>query len=263
MRPLEELLILYKALLTQEVDREGLSPVRIDVRPGDVCEIVPSYDALEQVFLVLREVNRFYEVVPLSPFYEFATPSDVLIKVNGRPYIAQTDISFGIPVQDFSLRFPEARIVKVGEVPQKTLEKIIKVTEGKERGDGKIKGGIKGEFKIMEAKRWLDVFKRQIAYEEFSSLVEALKDEELSLAASEEESLFGENEYLSWLYDEDRKNLVLVPRKEFVGKGKVLYLDLEGKEFVLFVGKLPERMEIPLKSYNHKVFKKRLRIKDV
>ncbi len=283
MTPLKELLELYKAMLRTDVGDVKPMPVsacpppaRVSVdkenllenpKPGDMVEIVPPYDNLEMVFLILREVRDSFEIVPLSRFWQFATPKDVVLKVGSSIYIAQTDLSFDVLKESFTRRFGNAFLFKIGEVDPKTLRRIERVSDGKEKGDGGMWGGVKGEFKSLEAKRWFGVFSSQIAEEEFLQALNAvLKDlkEELPLAASEQESVRGEKEGIVWFYDEEEEVLIIVPREELIGSKKKIYLDIEGEKFIIFEGKLPEKIEIPLKreAYSYRVLTKWLRVED-
>jgi len=289
MRPLEELLAIYKAMLnlegeatTQEVgdyertgapDFRDVEPLRIEEltspQRGDVVEIVPPYDNLEMRFIILRETSGFFEVVPLSPFWEFATPKDVVIEVEGEPYIAQTDISFDVPLDNFTKRFGNRRLFKVGKVDEDILRRIELVCDGKEKGDGNMVGSIKGEFKKLEAQRWFALWTSQIAEEEalqeLESLIMDLKEREASLAASEEETLYGSKEGIRWFYNERERTLVLLPEEELLGKEKRIFLDFDGERFILFEGKLPPRIEIPIRkeAYSWRILNDSLGIEDV
>ncbi len=284
MTPLKKLLELYKSMLYQK-EVEEVEPIEVEVKPimaedfkdntcvledpspGDVVEIVPSYDNLEMTFLVLREINGFYEVVPMSPFYQFASPRDVLVLVEGRPYIVQTELSFDVPKKDFTRRFGNATLFKVGEVGRETLERVKRVARGEEEGDGGMVGEVKEEFKRLEAKRWFAVFTSQIAEEEalqeLSTLLEELKSE-LPLSASEQEGVRGRVEGLEWFYDEIDEVLVILPEDELVGKKKKVVLEVEGEEITLFEGELPSKIELPLRkeAYSYTLLERGLKLKD-
>jgi hypothetical protein len=99
--------------------------------------------------------------------------------------------------------------------------------------------------------------------QEFASVVKAAG--ELAMAASEQEKTWGRKEDFRWIYDQESSKLIIIPSEELVGKEKRIFLDLDGEEFILFEGTLPERLEFPLppEGYLYDVFNNRLKIGDV
>ncbi len=283
----KELLEIYKTLLYTKVEEPEIEEVYIKDKPvrpeevepqkaeevespeeGDVIEIVPPYDGFEMKFLVARKINGHFEIVPLSRFYEFATPYDVVFILNGETYIAQTDLALTVPEEKFSKRFGNRFLFKEGKVDRELLERIIRVLDGKEKGDGKIMTEEQKEFKKIESKRWFSVFMAQIEeeeiLEELNSFLKELKAENLALAASEQEKTWGEKEGLRWFYDENAEQLIIVPSEEMVGKRKRIILKTEHEEFTIFEGYLPEKIEIPLEkeAYSHGILKRFLEVED-
>ena len=174
--PLQEILDIYKEELKVEEDPlkieeekvkaldlpkekgRGVEPLK-DVKEGQVIEVFPSVDGLEMVFLVFKIYkNGFVEILPISKFWEFATPDDALIKLNGEPYIVQTDLGFDVPKEDFAKRFSPRRVYLLGTLDEKQMEEVRAVYEGKKKGAGRMYGDVKEEFKRIEAKRYFMIF---------------------------------------------------------------------------------------------------------
>jgi len=124
---------------------------------GKVFELVPSLDAEEMLFLILNVNEDFTTVIPLSRWIEFATPDDVLINLNGKPYIAQTDIALDIPTHGFNTWFGNRKLYEVGKISEEELKRTKNVYKGK-HGDGKFSFPEKREFKKIEAGRYLPIW---------------------------------------------------------------------------------------------------------
>jgi len=124
---------------------------------GKVFELVPSLDAEEMLFLILNVNEDFTTVIPLSKWIEFATPDDALINLNGKPYIAQTDIALDIPTQGFNTWFGNRKLYEVGKITEEELKKVKEVYEGK-HGEGRLTFPEKREFKKIEAGRYLPIW---------------------------------------------------------------------------------------------------------
>ena len=160
MTPLQEILNLYKLSL----EREGETKVKVEQEPlkveeGNLVELFPSPDGLEMVFLVFRKPkNGLVELLPLSGFWELATPDDVIVKVEGKNYIVQTDLGIDVPEEVFKEGITGRVFLPAGKLTPEEMEEVKKVHEGKKRGAGRMWGGPKGEFKKLEAKRYFPLF---------------------------------------------------------------------------------------------------------
>jgi len=158
--PLRLILELYKEAQKQEpivIKRK----VKNNYKPvmGDIIEIFPSIDGIELLFLIFRKYkNGMIELLPVSRFWEFATQDDVLISIGDDYYIVQTDLSFEVPEETFSEAFGNRYIFKVHTLNNDLLKEINLVKDGKKKGAGNMKGGVKGEFKNLEAQRYFKVF---------------------------------------------------------------------------------------------------------
>ena len=132
-------------------------PLVENLQEGQVIELAPSNDGLPLLFLV-GEINREAgEAVlfPLSEFIELSTPHDVLVKVEGKPYIAQTDLYITVPT---GVKLSELLKVKtpllVGQIAPQELEEVKKVYHREKGGVGGMAGGVKAKFKEREAQRY-------------------------------------------------------------------------------------------------------------
>ena len=285
MDPLKEILELYRELVEMKMDdiyAESFEPLewkRVhplpqkveelkDPLPGDVVEVVPSPDMLEMVFIVLRRVRGFVEIVPLSRFWEMATPKDVLLKVSGETYIAQTSLSMDIVRQDFKRIFRDRKLFIIDRLKDRTLQKVRAVCDGEARGDGLVITDEKREFKKLEIKRWFPVFAEGIIlYETSQELTDAMErlKEALPLAASEQEDVRGEKEGITWFYDETDEVLILLPAEELIGTAKRINLRVGGEVVNLYEGVLPPKVELPLKrsAYSRKILEENLFVEDI
>ncbi len=281
MNILKEILELYKGLLymntdIEEEDRVNIENISLSTFPsvepeeleevktpseGDVIEIFPSFDNIEMIFLVLKIKREYYHLIPLSRFWEMATPEDVLIRVKDKTYIAQTDLTLSLPKDRLEKISKLRTLFKIGEIEKEALSRIRRVEEGKEKGDGKIGGGPKKEFKELEAKRYTSLFQT----EENIKILKSLKEDYLSLAASLKEKNWGEKEEVRWFYDEEEETLLVLPEKKLIGKLKKIVIEHKEGEIILFAGKLPPKVEIPLSKdlYSFKAMEEHLRIEDV
>ena len=261
MSRFRELMFLYRALLAGEGYSARISE-RYLPQEGDVVELLASPDGLEVLLLMFRKREEFMEVVPVSRFWEFATPRDALIFLEGQPHIAQTDLSLDLPLA-FLSRLP---LVKLSALSEKELEKVRRVYRGEERGAGRMSGGVKREFKREEAKRYRGLFEAWVREEETRrSLSDIfLEFRELTPAAGEE-SPWGRVEGVRWFYNEEEETLVLIPREDLVGREGRIVLELEEGEVTLFSGRIPRRISLPLdrEAYDYRLLERRLRVKDV
>jgi len=261
MKRLRERFLLYRTLLAGEAFGAEVSGSYLP-QEGDVVELLASPDGLEVLLLMFREREEFMEVVPVSRFWEFATPRDALIHLRGEPHIAQTDLSLDLPLT-FLGRLP---LVKIQTLPAEELEKIRKVYEGEEKGAGHMSGGIKKEFKREEAKRYFGLFQAWIKEEETRQGLRDIfmKFRELAPAAGEE-CTWGSAGGIRWFYNREEETLVLIPPKDLVGKEGRIVLETEEQEITLFSGRFPPRINLPLErdAYDYRVLERRLRLKDV
>lgn len=291
MTPLKELLEVYKKMLEwSEVEPEKIEEEQVpdelrrllervtNAKPietekvnkpeeGDILEIVPPPDPIGMWFLVFKVYpSGIAFVLPISPFYEFATPQDHLILVHGKPYIVQTDLGIDIPVETFSKHFPGQpfRIAKARPDDMKKIERII---NGEESGSGPLTLAVHEEFKNIEAERYSVIlssaFFGEIRKQEVSKIFESQK--ELALAAAEEEPLWGRTDDFSWTYNHEEEKLIIIPSESHVGKNKRIVLLTPDAEYVLYEGTIPEKIYVPLKkdSYSYEVINQKVRIEDV
>ncbi|QWK20600.1 MAG: hypothetical protein KNN13_04590 [Hydrogenobacter thermophilus] len=217
---------------------------------GDVVELVPSPDWEEMVFLVY-EINEEMGVVnlmPMSKWWEFATDKDVLVEVNGKKYIVQPGLSLDFPLLNFSQRFGDRRLFRIGKLEEKYMEKVKRVVRGEEKGDGRMSGGVKREFKRLEAQRYLPIFLHTLREEEELQELEhyLLSYRQQVLAAAGQEQSWGDKEGISWVYDPEEEILTLVISEELVGKRGRITLEIEGKTLTLYEGVLRKEIKIPV-----------------
>ena len=282
MTPLEEILSLYKEALRKEEHLES-EAVQIEVpeipdveakkiqqlelpEEGDVIEIFPSPDGLEMIFLVFRIYrNGYVELLPMSRFWELATPEDVLVDFQGETYIVETDLGFEVPKEDFSRRFDSRKVLLLGKLDPDQMKEVEEVYEGRKKGAGGMWGGPKGEFKKLESRRYFSLFAQMIEEEEKLLELSAFfeRHREYALAAAGEEKTWGEKEGIRWFYDSEEKKLVLTPEENLVGKRKRILLEAEGDMTVLFEGELPRKIELPLENYSLSLLERSLRVEDV
>jgi len=254
---LRELLELYTALLRQEgyalVTSEPYRP-----EEGDVVELLVSPDALGIFFLIYRAGDPA-EVIPVSRFWEFAGPRDVILEGEER-LMVQTDLSLELPGRAFS----SLPFVKLRSLTGEEMERVRKVYRGEERGAGRMVG-VKKEFKRLEARRymslWSTVIREAELRQELDALFSSLRE---SVLVAGEEAVWGESGGVRWLYDGEEETLILLPPEELVGKRKRVVLEGEGREFVLYEGELPLKITLPLgrDAYDAEVLRRRLRIRD-
>ncbi len=285
MTPLEEILELYKQALKLE-DVPEYEDINIkapdydifkNIKPkeikeieipeeGDIVEVFPSPDGLEMIFLVFRKYkNGYVELLPVSKFWELATPEDVLIWFEGETYIVQTDLGFEVPEEDFAKRFGNRKVFLLGKLDPDQMKEIEEVYEGRKRGAGGMWGGPKEEFKTLESRRYFSLFAQMIEEEEKLLELSAFfeKHKEYALAAAGEEKTWGEKEGIKWFYDSEEKRLILTPEEDLVGKRKRILLEADGDKVVLFEGELPKKIELPLESYSYFLLERSLRVEDV
>ena len=284
MTPLEEILELYKESLkveeafeSEDVDInapkedifENIKPKEIKEieipEEGDVIEVFPSPDGLEMIFLVFRIYkNGYVEILPMSRFWELATPEDVLIDFQGETYIVETDLGFEVPEEDFSRRFGNRNVFLLGKLSPDQMKEIEDVYEGRKRGAGGMWGGPKEKFKTLESRRYFSLFAQMIEEEE--KLLELSiffeKHKEYALAAAGEEKTWGEKEGIRWFYNSEERKLILAPEENLVGKRKRILLEADGDRVVLFEGELPKKIELPLENYSYSLLERSLRLED-
>ncbi len=290
MTPLEAILEIYKKALEAKMETDVKDTKDIEILPidfsnikpkeikeiskeselseGDIIEIFPSIDGLELYLLVYRiYTNGFVELLPVSKFYELATPEDVLIYIDGNPFIVETDLGFEVPEENFPRRFGNRKVFKIGRLTPEELKEVEDVYEGRKKGAGGMYGGPKAEFKSLESKRYFSLFASTVIEEEELAELSLFfeKHKEYTLVAGEEEKTWGEKEGIRWFYDRGYERLILIPAEELKGKKKRILLKIEGDEIVIFEGELPERIDVPLskESYSHSVLMKALRVEDV
>ena len=291
MTPLNELLEVYKTMLEwSDLEPEGIEEnkqpsgklIELQQRlasissistekvskpeEGDIVELVPPPDPIGMWFLVYKVYSSGIAfILPLSPFYEFATPKDHLITVHRKPYIVQTDLGIDVPVNTFAKHFP-GQPYRIAKAEREDIKKIQRILDGQEMGTGPLSLSVHEEFKNLEAERYSVIlssaFFGEIRKQEVSQIFESQK--ELSLAASEEEPLWGRKEDFAWTYDEEEEKLIIIPSKIHVGKHKKVVLKATDDEFTLFEGSIPEKIYIPLKrdSYSYEIIKEKVRIQN-
>ncbi len=285
MTPLEEILELYREALkvedVLEYEDVDIEPPDIDsfknIEPkeikeievpeeGDIIEVFPSLDGLGMIFLIFRIYkNGYVELLPMSKFWELATPEDVLIQFEGETYIVQTDLGFEVPEEDFPKRFGNRKVFLLGKLTPEQMKEVEDVYEGRKKGTGGMWGGPKEEFKTLESRRYFSLFAQMIEEEEKLLELSAFfeKHREYALAAAGEEKTWGEKEGIRWFYDSEEKRLILTPEENLVGKRKRILLEADGDKVVLFEGELPKKIEIPLENYSHSLLERSLRVEDV
>ncbi|WP_457600211.1 hypothetical protein [Hydrogenivirga sp.] len=280
MSPLRTLLELYKLSITQppedfEVAIEDAAHVGgIELPPppgveefkepteGDVIELI-SPDGGEMIFLVyeVNEEKGMTQFIPLSRWIEFATPADVLVKLNGKSYIAQTDLSLDLPLSN---PFRGRKAFIIGKLSQGDMEKIGRVIRGEEKGAGRMSGGVKREFKRLEAKRYLPLFLESIEEEERLQELEAelMSYKERFLAAAEQEQTWGDKDNLSWVYDTEEEVLNIVLPEELAGREGKVILELGDKSLTLYEGTLEKEIRIPIsrEAYSYRALKEGLNL---
>lgn len=132
-------------------------PVVERLEEGDVIEIAPSDDGLPYLLLV-GEINPKAgeaTLFPLSQFIELGTPWDEIVHIEGKPYIAQTDIFITAPTEvEFSRLFKEKTPLRIGKVQKEELQKVKEVYRRERGGVGGMAGGVKKLFKEREAERY-------------------------------------------------------------------------------------------------------------
>ncbi len=270
MNRLEYIFDLYKNL-KEEKPEEAMEidikeHVKYEPQEGEVIEIFPSFDGLEIMLFIFKiQKNHMVELIPLSRFWELAGPQDALVKVGGEIYIAQTDLSFDLPSYRFSERFGNRLLLKVGELDKEDVKEVEMVYEGKKRGVGGIYGGIKGEFKKLEAERYFSIFSGSIIFDEFLGTVEGVFGKyksELPMAASNQERFYGKISGFEWFYHEEEEKLIFIPSADLIGKNCEIYFDIEGEKLILFKGKLTGRIEISVskENFSSSILNKKLKI---
>lgn len=285
MSRLEEILAIYKESLKsfEDLNVEAVDVSVPDVpkdvptkeielvdepQEGDVIEIFPSPDGLEMVFLVFRiYANGYVELLPVSRFIEFATPEDVLVYMGGEPFIVQTDLGFEVPLENFSKRFGNRRVLRIARLTPDQMTEVDDVYEGRKKGAGGMYGGPKEEFKEIESRRYFNLFATMIAEEESYMDLSAFfeRHKEYALVAGEEEKTWGRKKDIRWFYDRESERLILIPSRRLVGMEKRIILEAEGERMILFEGKLPKKIELSLssKSYNCSLLERTLKVEDV
>ena len=290
MTPLRELLEVYKKMLEwseaepEKAEREEVpwempklqeriakaKPIDAEKvhqpEEGDILEIVPPPDPIGMWFLVYKVYSHGITfVLPISPFYEFATPYDHLILIHRKPYIVQTDLGMDVPTETFLKHFP-GQPYRIARAKQEDMDKIQRILNGEERGAGPMTLSVHEEFKNIESERYSVIlssaFFGEIKKQEVSQIFESQK--ELALAAAEEEPLWGRKEDFSWTYNQEDEKLIIFPAEKHLGKNRKIVLSIQNEEFILFQGALPEKIHIPLKkdSYSFNVVNERVRIED-
>ncbi len=234
---------------------------------GDIIEVVPSPDGGEFIFLVYRLLDGFTEIMPMTKWTEFATSSDVLVSFRNEIYMVQTDLSLDVPYERFHQRLGNRRVFRVGKLSDKDMKRIKAVTEGKAKGAGRMSGGVKREFKKIEAQRYFSIFAYNIAQEEFLASIEEffLSHREFAFAAAQQEKGWGEKGDLGWIYDDRREILIIKPAKEILGRRIRIKIELEGEEIILFEGIAEESIEIPISrsAYSYQILAEGLKLEIV
>jgi hypothetical protein len=235
---------------------------------GDVIEIVPSIDGLPLLFVVWDINPEVGEVrlVPLSEFYQFATPDDVLVKIlppneefkdldlYKKTYIAQPKLFIWFPLSWFSKILPDREILKVGRVSPSKLQEIWEVYSGLRKGAGNIKGGLKKAFKREEARRYgaiqAMVLQELEETQKINTMLASIKAQMPAAQASSQETTAGWNERLMWKYDPKKGLLILKPHPEVVGRVGKIFLEWEDKVIELWNGLLLPKITIPINPEN-------------
>ena len=255
----EEYKKILKEFLEEKTEKQSLEePIQ-----GIVFELVPSLDSQEMLFLTFNVGESFTTIFPLSKWWEFATPKDVLIEVDKTPYIVQTDMPIDIPTMHFTNWFSDRILLKIAKLNDEILRRVEKVYKGIERGDGRFAGGEKEEFKKLEAKRyiplWLGIINQ---IEELAKLNEELihlKQKEIEISpfkAHEKQPVHGKGKNLEFFYNEKEELLYIYPQKEFIGKKGKVILKIKNKKLMLYDGILKKEIKIPIssKAYDYRLF---------
>ena len=174
MTPLQSLLEKYREWLSLpaqnvEVAIDGdlyspsthLSPLP-PVQQGDILYVPPSAETGRGIELLVHHRHPslpIWFLVPLSQWYEFATPSDVLVLVEGMVYIAQTDLGMDVP-EKVPVLFGKPEVV--GRLSEKDWWRVTKVLNGIERGNGPLTLSVHQEFKNLEARRYAGIALRAL-----------------------------------------------------------------------------------------------------
>ncbi len=235
---------------------------------GDVIEIVPSIDGLPLLFVVWDINPNAGEVrlVPLSEFYQFATPDDVLVKIlppneelkdldlYKEIYIAQPKLFIWFPLRWFSKILPDREILKVGRVSPSKLQEIWEVYSGLRKGAGNIKGGLKKAFKREEARRYgaiqAMVLQELEETQKINAMLASIKAQMPAAQASSQETTAGWNDRLMWKYDPKKGLLILKPHPDVVGRVGKIFLEWEDKVIELWNGLLLPKITIPINPEN-------------
>ena len=123
-----------------------------ETKDGDIIQIYPSVDGLDMEFVVIKLADDIIRLVLFSKFIEFATPKDVIAQINGEEYMIQTDLY--IDIYDSGIEKALGRkVIKIGRIDERILDRIIRVMNDEEKGDGTMTTPTKGRFKMEEAKR--------------------------------------------------------------------------------------------------------------
>ena len=228
-------------------------PIAETFQEGDVIELFPSNDGLPMLFAV-GEINPAAGealLVPLSSFIELATPHDVLVEVEGKPYIAQTDLFITAPSDGalFKSIFPDKSPLKVGKLEPNKLKELKAVLKGEKEGVGSMSGGVKKLFKEREAQRYaplqLQIIKELEALSNFHRALEELKELRVGMAAAQKETSGHSADY-TWHYDEEKELLTLFPNPKYIWSlGRIIFKK-EGKEIELWNGPLFPKLTFPI-----------------
>lgn len=244
-------------------------PLVENLQEGQVIELAPSNDGLPLLFLV-GEINREAgEAVlfPLSEFIELSTPHDVLVKVEGKPYIAQTDLYITVPAEGpvFRTVFADKTPLLVGQITPQELKEVKEVYRGQKGGVGSMAGGVKKLFKEREAQRYaplqIQVLRELEALNELHSALKELERTSLALAADQRSNAGYTDDY-RWEYDEKREILTLIPATKYLWSVARIIFKTNGKEINLWEGPLYPKMPfyIPKELFPGKLIEQMLRI---
>ena len=285
---LKELLELYKQSLKMEEDdtmeftevevskkeyeeyRKFLKKKETIEEPekGIVFELVPSLDGEEMIFLILNTTEDFATILPLSKWWEFATERDVLVEIEGKQYIVQTDLPINIPSHHFYTWF-DGTLFRLTKLNKGALERIEKVYRGIEKGDGRLFTPEKEEFKTLEAKRYFPIWMGIINQsEELAQLNEELLklkkelSEKALLKAHEKKPIHGKGKNVEFFYDSKKEILAIFPEEEFIGKEGRITLETKRRKITLYEGLIKREINIPLKAdaYDYELFTEGLKL---
>lgn len=244
-------------------------PIVESLQEGQVIELVPSNDGLPLLFVVGEINSEAGEAVliPLSEFIELATPHDVLVKVSGKPYIAQTDLYITVPAEGpvFRTVFADKTPLLVGQLGKEELQEVKDVYSGKKAGVGGMSGGVKQLFKEREAQRYaplqLQVIRELEALNELHSALQQLEQAKLALAA-DQRATSGHTDDYRWEYDEKREILILIPAAKYLWSFARILFKVNGKEINLWEGPLYPKMPfyIPKELFPGKLIEQMLKI---